>query len=134
MPTYVYRPDHPKANEHGMIDKRLDFPNLHLESMRATIGNQPIYINYISDSMDPTRHMINGRYYESKSKFRQITKDAGCIEVGNETETMLKPKKQIISTKQERVDSIKKAIEDVKKGEGWTLDRMRNELAKENDI
>jgi hypothetical protein len=38
----------------------------------------------IDDTMPPTRHPIDGKIYESKSVFRQITKAAGCEEVGNE--------------------------------------------------
>jgi hypothetical protein len=37
----------------------------------------------ISDTMEPTEH-IDGRFYDSKKKFRQVTKDHGCIEVGND--------------------------------------------------
>ncbi len=40
--------------------------------------------NVIRDQMDPTIHHATGELIDSKSKFRQITKAAGCIEVGNE--------------------------------------------------
>lgn len=36
-----------------------------------------------SDTMDLTEH-IDGRFYDSKSKYRQVTKANGCIEVGND--------------------------------------------------
>lgn len=38
----------------------------------------------ISDTMGLTRHPATGEYLDSKSRFRQRTRDAGCIEVGNE--------------------------------------------------
>ncbi len=37
----------------------------------------------ISDTMDLTEH-VDGRFYDSKSRFREVTKAAGCIEVGND--------------------------------------------------
>ncbi len=45
----------------------------------------------ISDTMEPTRHMASGKYHTSKHKFRQDTKDAGCVELGSE---VLKPRKR----------------------------------------
>lgn len=41
-------------------------------------------VHVIQDTMDATRHPINGRMYESKSEFRKLTKAAGCVEVGND--------------------------------------------------
>lgn len=78
----VYRPDHPQANENGMIDRQLAFA--HIDHGEAA------YV--ISDEMPPTRHMCDGHHYTSKAKFRAATKAHGCIEVGNETATLLKPK------------------------------------------
>lgn len=43
----------------------------------------------ISDSMDPTEH-VDGKFYESKSAFRAVTKREGYIEVGNDP-ARLKP-------------------------------------------
>ena len=53
-------------------------------------------IHVIGDVMEPTRHMglrkfnddgtiNNSVYISSKSKFRQVTRDVGCYEVGNDT-------------------------------------------------
>ena len=36
-----------------------------------------------SDTMDLTEH-VDGKFYDSKSKFRQVTKEQGCIEIGND--------------------------------------------------
>jgi hypothetical protein len=38
----------------------------------------------IRDEMEPLRNMADGRRYTSKAKFRQATRDAGCVEIGNE--------------------------------------------------
>lgn len=38
----------------------------------------------ISDEMPPTQHPCNGRFYTSKTKFREETKARGCEEVGND--------------------------------------------------
>lgn len=40
----------------------------------------------ISDTMDPLVHPATGRLMDSKSQFRAITRAAGCVEVGNETQ------------------------------------------------
>lgn len=37
------------------------------------------------DSMNPTKHPIDGKIYDSKSKFREVTRAHGCIEVGNDS-------------------------------------------------
>ena len=38
---------------------------------------------FISDTMAPLEH-VDGRFYDSKSQFRAVTKANGCIEVGTE--------------------------------------------------
>ena len=37
----------------------------------------------MTDTMELTEH-IDGKFYDSKSKFREVTKAHGCIEVGND--------------------------------------------------
>jgi len=64
----------------------------------------------ISDEMAATRHMADGRYYTSKKKFRQATRAAGCIEVGDQTQTLLKPRQPIKLDPHKRVEAIKRAI------------------------
>ena len=48
----------------------------------------PVYLapRSISDGMDGLRHPVTGAIIDSKSRFRQITKDAGCVEVGNDVQ------------------------------------------------
>ena len=64
----------------------------------------------ISDEMPETRHMADGRHYTSKQKFRQATRAAGCVEVGNETATLLRPRKATMPTRQERREAIRQAV------------------------
>ncbi len=64
----------------------------------------------ISDEMPETRHMADGNYYTSKTKFRQATRAAGCVEVGNETKTILKPRAPAILDRGQRREAIKQAI------------------------
>ena len=49
-------------------------------------------IHIIRDEMDSTWHPGDGRRYTSKSKFRQATRDAGCIEVGNDPSISARPR------------------------------------------
>ncbi len=99
MESYVYRPEHPKANERGMVSRR--------DLYEDEIGSSA-YV--ISDCMEPTRHMADGKYYSSKSKFREVTRAHGCIEVGNETATLLKPRKTVELSRENRAKDIKNAI------------------------
>ncbi len=102
----VYRPNHPAADEFGMVDAFIAGP-------RHPGGAAP---SVISDEMDATRHMADGKYYTSKSKFRGATKDAGCIEVGNELSTLTKSRKPIQLNRAERRDQIKQAVRQLR---GW---------------
>lgn len=104
----VYRPDHPQANENGMIDRQLAFA--HIDHGEAA------YV--ISDEMSPTRHMVDGRFYTSKAKFRAATKAHGCIEVGNETSTLLKPRKRVELDRGQRRNDIRRAMWELRNGGG----------------
>lgn len=97
--TLIYRPGHPMASENGMIDRSC------LQGYET--GTAP---NVIRDEMDATRHMCDNRMYTSKAKFRETTRAHGCVEVGNETATMLKPRQPVQLDRRKRVDDIKRAI------------------------
>jgi hypothetical protein len=48
-----------------------------------------------SDGMfDPIRHPATGLYTDSKSTFRKMTRQSGCIEVGDQAPTTTMPKKR----------------------------------------
>lgn len=68
----------------------------------------------ISDEMPATRHMATNEMFTSKAKFRQATRAANCIEIGNETATLLKPRKPIQLSREQRVQEIKRVIQELK--------------------
>jgi hypothetical protein len=65
----------------------------------------------IRDEMDATRHMGDGKHYTSKKKFREATRAAGCVEIGNEVQ---KPRPQVKLDQRKRVDDIRQAIYQLK--------------------
>jgi hypothetical protein len=104
MTIWVYRPGHPQANENGIVTQEQAYA-------QHERGSAP-YV--ISDEMTETRSMCDGKYYTSKHKFRQTTRAHGCIEVGNETATLLKPRKPIPLSPQRRREDIRQAINQLK--------------------
>lgn len=92
MATFVYR-------DGQLVDKRFAAPK----------GTGKVR-GVISDTMDETRHMADGKVYTSKAKFRAATRAAGCVEVGNETSTLLKPREQIKLDPAKRRDDIRRTI------------------------
>jgi hypothetical protein len=99
MTVFVHRPGHPQANEHGMVDRDL-----------VVEENYGASAYVISDTMEATRHMATGKYHTSKSEFRKDTRASGCIEVGNETATLTKPRKQVEMSREQRRNNIRQAI------------------------
>lgn len=71
-------------------------------------GSGTVFV--ISDEMDATRHMADGKMYTSKAKFRQATRDHGCVEVGNETSTLLKPRQRVELDRGARREAIRRTI------------------------
>jgi hypothetical protein len=68
----------------------------------------------ISDIMPETRHMADGKTYTSKSEFRKATRAAGCVEVGNETSTLTKPRQRIELDRGARREAIQRTIYEMK--------------------
>ena len=64
----------------------------------------------ISDQMDALQHQATGLYTDSKSTFRKMTRDSGCIEVGDQAPTANVHQKTAADSKAARVDAIKSAI------------------------
>ena len=106
MTKYVYRPNHPQADGYGMVNVEIAGPRY--SSNSAT--------NVISDNMPDTRHMADGKYYNSKSQFRAATKAAGCREVGNELPTLLKPRQPVSLNRQNRRDALRRTIYELRNG------------------
>lgn len=97
MPTFVMR--------NGVLVDKNYAPPLH-GGDNAT--------NVISDEMPETRHMCDNQLYTSKAKFRETTRAYGCVEVGNETDTLLKPRKRIELDRRKRADDIRRVIYELK--------------------
>lgn len=98
----VYRPKHPMANENGLVERALLGPE----------GSDP-HFYVISDEMAPTRHMADGKHYTSKAKFREATKAAGCVEIGNEP---VRQRKRIPLSREKRREDIRRSIYDIRNG------------------
>lgn len=75
--VYVYR-------DGVMVDKA-DLPP---RGAQGGINEAP---HVIRDGLDDLRHPATGEIVDSKSRFRRITRDAGCIEIGNEEQRAAKP-------------------------------------------
>ena len=100
----IYRPDHPQANENGLIDRSLDY--------QPETGVAP---NVISDTMSETRHMATGRFHTSKSEFRKDTKASGCIEFGNDP-ALTRPRKPVPLSREKRREDIRRTLYDYRNG------------------
>lgn len=77
---------------------------------RVVKGSAP-YV--ISDSMPAMKHMATGETIDSKAKFRQATKAAGCIELGNEP---IRNRAPIKLDSGKRREAIRKTIYDLRNG------------------
>lgn len=66
----------------------------------------------IRDTMDPLRHHGTGKITDSKSRFRQMTRDSGCVEIGNERPPLRVPTKPAGNLK----DDMRKAIWQLRNG------------------
>lgn len=65
----------------------------------------------ISDTMDPTEH-VDGRFYDSKSAFRAVTKANGLVEVGNDN-IHRKPPEKPKGDPRARREAVQKAVSQV---------------------
>ena len=94
---YLYRPDHPYADGHGMVPAEIAPP-------RNDSGSAP-YV--ISDTMDPLKHHGTGAIIDSKSRFRADTKASGCVEIGTES---IKSRQPIKLDRRQRRDDIRQTL------------------------
>ncbi len=117
--SYIYKPECPYANERGMVEKNQEYYlwlDYNTPDNRMMIGNQIVEFRFNSDTMEPTRHMVNGKYYTSKKKFRNETKAYGCIEVGDQTQHLTKKREPKKLGRRERREDIKRALWEVRNG------------------
>src|SRR5262245_60926099 len=80
--VYLYRPGHPQADENGMVLR---------ESIGPPAARQRVHV--ISDAMAATWHPCDGKTYDSKSRFRAVTRQHGGVEVGNDRPTSRAPER-----------------------------------------
>jgi len=99
MPTFVMRNGH-------LVEKHLAEP-LHS-------GAEAFQV--ISDTMEPTRHMATNRIHTSKSAFRADTRASGCVEVGNETSYLTKPRTPAKLDRAQLREEVRKTFYQLKNG------------------
>ena len=81
-----------------LVPKRLAAP--------LVSANQSVSV--ISDTMAATWHPADGKHYDSKSKFRSVTRAHGCVEIGTEK---FAPRKRMPETPIERYrEQVQRAI------------------------
>lgn len=65
----------------------------------------------IQDGMDPVQSQLDGQFYDSKSQLRATYKQAGVVEVGNDSSiTAPKPAPKKRPNKREIHDTVSKAF------------------------
>ena len=69
--------------------------------------------NVISDNMEPLRHHATGKMISSKRGFSKETREAGCVELGNEP---IHARKPVALDRHARKESIRQAIWELKNG------------------
>jgi hypothetical protein len=70
-----------KGDEETTLASIVEFWNDHVAWLSGTRRRGP---EIITDTQEGLRHPLTGKVVDSKSKFRQMTKDHGGVEVGNE--------------------------------------------------
>ena len=119
MTVYLYCPEHPEASKHGHVERGKAYAFWNAQES-VPIAQETDWIaqkrpNVISDTMPETRHMADGKYYTSKSEYRKATRQAGCIEVGNDVAPLMQRKPVELDRKQRKED-IGRAIQMLKEG------------------
>ena len=89
------------------------------ELVLKTLENSSSVTNVIRDEMMPLKHMADGKMYTSKARFRQATRDAGCVEIGNEN--VIQPRKPVQLDRRQRREDIRRAISDLRDGRAPTI-------------
>lgn len=82
-----------------------------VEKNRETAVDTP-YV--ISDEMSSLVNHADGKHYTSKAKFRQATRDAGCVEIGNEMPITKRQPVQL--DRRQRREDIRRAMHDLRDG------------------
>lgn len=121
MAKFRHHPGHPLADEKGWVELNDDYwkclPDMDSCGRPYSRSDGPSH-NVISDIMSDTKHMGNGKTYDSKSEFRKATKASGCIEVGNDFNNA-PPRKNIELDRRQRREHIKQSIYELKNGKRY---------------
>lgn len=120
MARLRHHPGHPLADEKGWVELNDDYynflPEIDSNGKPYHKSDTPAF-NVISDIMPDTRHMANGKIYNSKSEFRKATRAAGCIEVGNDKSVMNpQPRKPVELDRGARREAIRQSIYELRNG------------------
>lgn len=108
--SWVYRPNHPLANENGMIERHLVID----EPTAASALPRP-YV--VSDSLgEPVKHLATGIYSDSKSFHHKKNRELGLVELGNEWKAHVSQPKPAKLDKRQRKNDIRKAISELRNG------------------
>lgn len=78
------------------------------DARKDTLAN--IAHGYIPDEMPATKHPLDGKYYTSKSKFREKTISEGYDEVGTAYENGYEPEKKREAELKEYVKGFKEEL------------------------
>lgn len=65
----------------------------------------------MTDTMELTEH-VDGKFYDSKSAFRRVTKENGMVEMGNDPARLRRPEPPKVDPQKRRED-VKKATAQV---------------------
>lgn len=108
--SWVHRPNHPLADEFGMVEK-----HLLIDEPRAVSTLPRPYV--VSDSLGGgVKHLATGRILDSKSEHRRLNRELGLSELGNEQKAHLSQPKPAKLDKRQRRNDIGKAIQQLKNG------------------
>lgn len=98
----------------GWHDLDEPWPETCLWEQRARQAKRYGAVPYvISDEMRAMKHHGTGEIIDSKAKFRQATRAAGCVEIGNEP---IKSRPKIQLDRGKRRDDIRRVIYEIRNG------------------
>ena len=101
-----YLPGHAFADADGWVD--LDALGDYFAKAEKKQKGKRVHV--VSDTMaTPLQHMATGKFSDSKSEHRRMTKESGCVEVGNDS-SLLRQRKPAVLDRAKRRDDIRRAI------------------------
>jgi len=77
------------------------------DEITPTKGKAKPRIHIQTDEMPPAEHMATGEVFTSKSSFRRATKEAGCVEIGDQR---IKPSKPSWVEQKKEQETLKRQL------------------------